>query len=320
MGSNAFAQLLDTRDLDEARELIGGQYTDHRIRPASREGFRARLRAGQAGRLGMHRLDYGVGVSIEADSLENCVLISTPVRGHLSVAWPGASGEVAPGCILALDPERPFRLDWSAHCELLTLRLERSALTRALDAMGLESDGIEFRRPVVAGSGARRWRSVLFAVIGEAESSSGGEVGSFVSDRLEDWVAASVASIHGLRSAGEKARAPIRMTRHVRVAVAYLRAHSSDGEAISELSRATGVPARTLQAAFQRELGVTPSRYLMRLRLERARRALQAADSRDATVAAIAYAEGFGNLGRFAEQYRRRYGELPSVTLRRGAG
>ncbi|MEU6140135.1 helix-turn-helix domain-containing protein [Streptomyces sp. NPDC047081] len=33
-------------------------------------------------------------------------------------------------------------------------------------------------------------------------------------------------------------------------------------------------------------------------------------------MAQIAYQWGFGSLGRFARDYRRRYGQLPSTTLR----
>jgi AraC-like DNA-binding protein len=35
------------------------------------------------------------------------------------------------------------------------------------------------------------------------------------------------------------------------------------------------------------------------------------------TVAEVAYRWGFTHLGRFAHDYRSRYGELPSTTLRR---
>lgn len=53
------------------------------------------------------------------------------------------------------------------------------------------------------------------------------------------------------------------------------------------------------------------------MRLARVRDALLAADPVGASVTAAATAWGFTHLGRFSEAYRRRYGELPSVTLRR---
>ena len=50
-----------------------------------------------------------------------------------------------------------------------------------------------------------------------------------------------------------------------------------------------------------------------------ARKALTAADPATATVTAIANDQGFGELGRFAVNYRRLFGEPPSATLRRPA-
>ena len=48
-------------------------------------------------------------------------------------------------------------------------------------------------------------------------------------------------------------------------------------------------------------------------------RALLEADPSRDTVAAIAYAWGFTNMGRFSAAHAVRYGESPVVTLRRNA-
>jgi AraC-like DNA-binding protein len=48
-----------------------------------------------------------------------------------------------------------------------------------------------------------------------------------------------------------------------------------------------------------------------------ARRALAVADARAKTVTEIANDYGFGELGRFAVEYRKLFGESPSMTLRR---
>lgn len=78
-----------------------------------------------------------------------------------------------------------------------------------------------------------------------------------------------------------------------------------------------GVSQRTLQRAFRAALGIGPSRYLVVLRLAKARRALLAADRDETTVTTIAIDHGFRELGRFAVYYRQMFGERPSETLRR---
>jgi transcriptional regulator GlxA family with amidase domain len=59
--------------------------------------------------------------------------------------------------------------------------------------------------------------------------------------------------------------------------------------------------------------------YLRSIRLELARTELAKAGQQRGSVATVANAFGFGHLGRFARDYERRFGELPSQTLCRGS-
>jgi AraC-like DNA-binding protein len=54
--------------------------------------------------------------------------------------------------------------------------------------------------------------------------------------------------------------------------------------------------------------------------MERAHLDLQHAQPGDTSVAALAARWGFTHLGRFAVEYRRRYGHSPSQTLRTSFG
>jgi len=88
---------------------------------------------------------------------------------------------------------------------------------------------------------------------------------------------------------------------------------------IAELCRAAGVTPRTLSRAFHAIRGTAPSRYLHELRLSEVRQALLS-DAGDSSVTDVAMRFGFRELGRFAVDYRARFGESPSETLRRTAG
>ena len=82
---------------------------------------------------------------------------------------------------------------------------------------------------------------------------------------------------------------------------------------LSDLSTLSGLSARSLQYAFQERYGVSPMRYLRRVRLDRAREDLRRGNG---SVAEIASYWGFSNLGRFARAYQQQFGEFPSVTRR----
>jgi len=58
-------------------------------------------------------------------------------------------------------------------------------------------------------------------------------------------------------------------------------------------------------------------RYLKLLRLNRVRRGLSRTTSGHETVTSVAVRCGFVDLGRFAVEYRKLFGESPSETLRR---
>lgn len=72
-----------------------------------------------------------------------------------------------------------------------------------------------------------------------------------------------------------------------------------------------------LERTFRRELDVSPGNYVRARRLSAINRALCGAVAPDSKVSALALDHGFRHLGRFAADYRRHFGELPSETLRR---
>ncbi len=108
-----------------------------------------------------------------------------------------------------------------------------------------------------------------------------------------------------------------RRRRALRRALEFLDGGGEPLPTIPELCRWAGVGQRTLEYAFRDQLGVTPVRYVKLLRLNRAHRLLRRTSPADETVTSIALACGFTELGRFAGDYRRLFGESPSQTLQR---
>ena len=82
-----------------------------------------------------------------------------------------------------------------------------------------------------------------------------------------------------------------------------------------EIAAAAGTSERSLRRQFQRFTGQSPIAFHRHLRLEAARHALCDNDAK-ADITTAAGMHGFSHLSHFTGQYRRRYGELPSATLR----
>lgn len=84
----------------------------------------------------------------------------------------------------------------------------------------------------------------------------------------------------------------------------------------TELCEVADLNVRTLTRGFEHRYGLGPIAFTRARRLEATYRALLAAEPDSASVTDIAYDHGFAHLGRFAIEYRRAFGELPSTTLR----
>lgn len=100
-------------------------------------------------------------------------------------------------------------------------------------------------------------------------------------------------------------------------ALDYLRETDVSTLPMAELCAAARASQRTLEYAFRETYGLGPLAFLRRWRFHRARRELLFTVSADVTVTDVAHSIGFWHLGRFATEYRRLFGELPSETLRR---
>ena len=102
---------------------------------------------------------------------------------------------------------------------------------------------------------------------------------------------------------------------HLKAADEVIRERLDEMTSTSKLAAAIGVSPRMLRRAFVQMKGITPTRYLRKLRFERVHEELRHASPPE-TVTVIALRWGFCHLGRFAVEYRRMFSESPSQTLR----
>ena len=102
--------------------------------------------------------------------------------------------------------------------------------------------------------------------------------------------------------------------RAVKRAIDFMHANLAAPITLADLVAAAGVAGRTLFEHFRAFKGTSPMRYLRDARLAEVRRALERAEL-GASITEIATSWGFSHLGRFALDYRRRFGESPRATL-----
>ena len=86
---------------------------------------------------------------------------------------------------------------------------------------------------------------------------------------------------------------------------------------MQDLVAATGVSERALRRGFSKFYGVSPTKYMRLRRLHLARRLLCNRQGNPVKVTEVAARLGWWDFGRFADSYRKVFGEYPSETLRR---
>ena len=86
---------------------------------------------------------------------------------------------------------------------------------------------------------------------------------------------------------------------------------------LADLTEVADLPARTLLRLFKRHYGTSPIRYLRQKRYEAAHAELACADRSETTVTEVSTKFGFSCVGRFANEYRKMFHELPSETLKK---
>jgi len=90
--------------------------------------------------------------------------------------------------------------------------------------------------------------------------------------------------------------------------------HDIDSE---ELARQARMSLRSLYGLFERHAGTSPQHYIRQKKLERINQCLSDPTCNVRNVTEVAMDYGFLHLGRFSDNYRKQFGELPSDTLKR---
>jgi AraC-like DNA-binding protein len=310
----------ETGDPEEARDNVARVFCPHRldlVRPKS--GFRARQHIARLGNLALSYIAYGAEVRIDPGLLNSFFLIHLVHSGRSEIHTGGSVMVGSSGMGSVSSPTLGLRMHWSADCAHLVLKVDRTRLERHLSDLLGEAVGrpIEFapELPMESGAGAGFRRLVDF-VSAELDCDDSLIASPLGVAHIEQSLMTALLTAQPNNYSAALAEPPSAAApRHVVRAEAYIRAHADTPITIGALAEAAGVSARTLFEGFRRFRGTTPMAQVKAVRLERAYQELQMSPDQNVTDVAVKW--GFVHLGRFARIYRRRFGELPSETLRR---
>jgi AraC-like DNA-binding protein len=312
---------LETHDLNEVRERLGQVLRPHRLE-VIRGGSELRVvhHMAELGDTAFHYVDHDADMRVTADEL-GFVLVQIPLAGR-AIVRAGTREVVATPEVAAVSGAMDApSFEYLAPNPRLMIRIDATLLDSRL-ALAL---GDPPRRPVrfdqsldLSSPGGRSWRRLVDTIV--ADFDSGGPISQspLAATSLERVLVDGLLSVH-VSSLSERIRAPGAPTRprSLKKALSLLEDHCAEPLTTADVAEAVGVGVRSLQEAFRTHLGTTPMAQLRAVRLRRIHAELLAGGE-GTSVTDVALRWGVTHAGRFAQEYRRMYGQSPSQTLRQG--
>ncbi len=314
--------VMDSSDLDQAREQIGRIYKPHELSvEGRRQSLQARMHHRALGAsVGLSRLAHGAAVRIDPDRLEHFFLVQMPLAGGARIRHAQGWVDCGVGQASVLSASEPVRMHWSEPCDKLMLRIEQQRLLEVLQALqgGGRDDAraplrlaplVDLRSPA-----GRTWWQLMHYLAALLDPRAPALLPQQAA-MLEEHVICALLTLAGPALASAPAPQPLVRAR-LRQLEDHILAHLAEPLTLTALAQQARTSVRTLQGWFAQAHGMTPTAYIRARRLEQVRHALQHPGPQ-AAVTEVAARWGFEHLGRFAAAYRARYGEAPSATLRR---
>lgn len=322
-GASSFvaAPVVQTNDVDEARELLGRAYLPLEVNPIGRAPLDLRMSAADLGVVTAGYVQFGGEVRVRVPDVHS-YHVDIPLSGQATNAWDDGHHDVAVASVSAgiFSPDVPVDITWSPGCGQICLMVSAQEMRRQLEAM-LDQPvlaAVEFERRLnLGGPPSASWLELVTILMREANRPDGMLSHRLAEDNLQQLIIQSLLLMqpHNYTEALHAGEPPSSVG-VVRRAIELMRTYPEASWTTAKLAQKSGLSARALQKSFARAGELPPMTYLRHLRLHRAHAELLNADPRSVTVTAVAGRWGFLHFGRFAQQYYRQFGESPSVTLR----
>jgi len=324
--SAAMRYEFQSRRPQEAHSVMAGFFEPQfRLNVGNRARFDFRLRHFRCGAgVTISRLAFNAEVRVEIDRLD-AYMVQMPLAGRNELRVHGMRGgrlSLDRGLSSVIGPERGLEQRRSPDCDMLLVRFNAAELARCVAAhvgdgamSGNPSDlDFDLEMPMRERASAA-WRRLVAYVLGELDRENSLFASTLAASQAGHLLMSALVLHHPHRySALLRRSAREDSPRFKRAADDFLQAHAEEPITGDDVARHLGVSTRSVYAGFRRHFGMTPIQRLKDIRFARVREDLVAA--RSDSVTAIALHWGFTHLGKFAADYHRRFGELPSETLR----
>ena len=302
-------RVFESVDLDDARERISRIMQPHELKPISR----SRRAAYQMNYLSMPSMGMGTislgGMQVDVGSVDGYHLLIFCIRGQARIVRNGSEIEISSSKGVCLAPGDAFRGEFSADCEQLVFKIDPCLLDAYAGRRNSRLGPVfELDKHML-----RPWVNVVGGILQDPAAVEIIRRDDRVASDYQQLMASLLVSGQGLLEPAPPGigAAPASVHR----AEMFIRAHYTNPLSLEDIALACGASPRTLLDNFRKFRQTSPMRFLRDIRLDAVREDIRRCA--DTNVSTLAMNAGFGHLGRFARDYKDRFGEAPSGTRRR---
>jgi AraC-like DNA-binding protein len=302
---------LRTHEPNQAQAILQDRFARHSLRVLdTRRTLDFSLRQAQLDRVTFLLVSYGRDVEIVTSGFGDFYLLQLTLTGTCETTTGTITIETGPGHFHVVNPGTAYRKRWSSDASQLILRLPRQPLEQLATADSDDEPVLFEQSPDPVPTTVDELVKFFWCDVTTA-----GRARSRVIDRSASRHLMTVV-LHSLPNSAASVLTPDEPPACLPRADRFIRQHLANDIGLTQIAENAGVSTRYLEDAFRRHWRTTPMAHVRNLRLEVTHHLLtHPVDGMSVTEAALT--AGISHLGRFSRDYRRRYGELPSESLRR---
>ncbi|HEY8351420.1 MAG TPA: AraC family transcriptional regulator [Sphingomonadales bacterium] len=259
---------------------------------------------------------------VAAPRLGDRYLLQFNAHGECLVRQGGSNYLARPGSVFVINPEAESLKSWYSGCKQLMVWIKKSALERVLQ----REIGYDMDRPLIFDwpgtehvmSNLAFWHRVAAILMQLKECEEQPSHWRFIRGLEHLFLLDVLTTIPNNYSEDLNRTENFVAPYYVRRVERFLEANLREPITMEDIYEVAGVSPRALFYGFRQFRRTTPMALLKKMRLELARKELLIAAREGGSVTEIAINCGFQNLSMFSREYKARFGEAPSDTLRRG--
>lgn len=308
--------LFNSKDYETIKQQISYYLCPHQFEVEAPKKLNVRLNGFRFGSSALYDLKYSAPVEIVINKDSESYFFRISVEGHCEIWQEQNQIHQFPGVMTVSQPDSQHRITTNHHCRNIILKLTKADIETQLSKML----GYSPTSPLLFDSYLPCTSDAMGSIIETIDYLCHAYYNIknwlLLAESFTDYLTQLILlKVPNNYSQQLNIKSKFVLPHYMKKAEQYILHHLKLNITLSELSEYSGVTARTLQKGFNQYFNQTPIEFIRDKRLELIHTQLQQGP-RGETVTEIMLRNGINSFGHFSKIYKKRYGCVPSKTLK----